>query len=149
MIAPATFVLDDKHEQDPAGIEGLVLMAMRRWAAGRVCWEVSEDDFRRVFGPADGPVALLTIAQLLIRICLHSRRPLRFGIIGVPWVSADETFLLQLLAAAQLDDRAQMALRLEWLFPHGVCSDAPDLLHRVAAILTLHGHRLPLRSHGE
>ena len=147
MNAIALFTPDDdqQHSEHLGHVEGLLLLAMRRWVAGRVGWEITENDFRRTFGATDGPVALLTIAQLLIRVCLYGRRPLRFGIIGLPWVSADEMVLLQLVAAAQSEDDLELALRLDWVFPDGACDDAAALLRRLAPILTVHGHALPLR----
>lgn len=147
MNAKALFTSDDDQQdtEHMGHVEGLVLLAMRRWVAGRVGWEITENDFRRTFGTTDGPVALLTITQLLIRFCLYGRRPLRFGIIGLPWISADEMALLQLVAVAQSENDLELALRLEWIFPSGACDDAPPLLRRLAAILEEHGHGLPLR----
>ena len=121
--------------RDETGIV-LVVRALRL-AAGPGCWPLVGRAFRDAYGPGDGVVAACLFRILLQGLALGARRPLRLGFVGAPELTHDERSLVQVIAAAQGDDRSLLDSGIVWLvrprFAASVARTATELGRLMAA----------------
>jgi hypothetical protein len=140
-------VCSDRSSDDESTAVGhggeLLIGALRRIAAGRGCTVFTRRDFATAF-PGDADEVFATLRAFLQSLAHGGRRKLRVGLPGSCRMTPDETAIIALIAAAQVDDAARLDAHLCWL----VRGDARLLIammtRALATALAVHGQWLQL-----
>ena len=119
----------------------LLIGALRRIAAGRDCTVLTRRDFTVAFlGDADEVFA--TFRAFLQSLAHGGRRKLRVGPPGSRQMTADETAVIALIAAAQADDATRLDAHLCWLARGEAQVLVAIMTRALATALAVHGQWL-------
>lgn len=136
--------VDDRTADDPRG-ETLLIDALRRAAAGHDGCALTRRDFAVAF-PGDADEVLVTFRAFLQALACAGRRKLRIGLPGLPAATADEAWLIALLAAAQAADDARFDAHLCWLTRAAARGAVAITARALATALAVHGQWLRVPS---
>lgn len=121
----------------------LIVRTFRKILLGNRNCPTLARDFALGYG-ADAVEVYMTFCTLLAALAYGSRRPLSAGHPGCAWLTGDERQLLNLIAAAQAEDRDLFDANLRWLARADLRTSLAMTVNAFAQALREHGQILPL-----
>ena len=133
-----------------AQAEGFVVWSFRRWVLG-LCencgahWDMVAKEFRRQLGDADSQAALASFAGLIRVLQMHTQRRIRHHHPCCPGLSADEAWMISLVAACQHGDGRRARGLVEWMVAAEAAGNLLASAQGLARQMARHGLVLPQR----